>query len=570
MTRSPQHTQMSLDEVGQPLDEVTFVVVDLETTGRSRERDGITEIAAVKTRGGETVAEFSTLVSPGRRVPSEVTAITGITDHMLSEAPALDSALTAFLDFVGDGVIVAHNAPFDLGFLRAGCARLGLRWPTPPVVCTLRLARRVLSAGRTRGHSLGELTTALGTAHAPAHRALRDARATADVLHALLRRLPHEVRCLEELSEYLSGVTAAQRGKRDLAAGLPAGPGVYMFLGPNEEVLYIGTATNLRRRVGQYFTAGERRARVREMVSLAERVDHVSCAHPLEAQVRELRLLGAHRPEYNSRSKNPGRAWWISLTAETFPRLRITRKPGRESLGPFRTRNSATRAVEALHEVTGIRSCTERIPAGGSGRSPCAVYELGRCGAPCAGHETPSEYDRHVGAVRELGDGSGDVVLHRLHERLEELATLQRFEEAACGRDRLAALVHALDRGQRLAALASVPELVAARPDGSGGWMIAVVRHGRLAAAGTAPRDTPPMPVVEALLATAETVVPGPDPLYGAPVEEVRVIHRWLSAPETRMVRCRRAWSEPAGSAGKWREWAERASSARTPYAGAD
>ena len=85
------------------------------------------------------------------------------------------------------------------------------------------------------------------------------------------------------------------RRKRGLADDLPNAPGVYLFRGPNDEVLYVGTATDLRRRVRQYFTAGERRSRVREMVALAHRVDHVRCAHPLEAEVRELRLLGAHQ-----------------------------------------------------------------------------------------------------------------------------------------------------------------------------------------------------------------------------------------------------------------------------------
>lgn len=562
---------MSFAELGHPLREVTFVVVDLETTGKHRERDGITEIAAVKVRGGEVVEEFSTLVDPGRPVPAGVAAITGISDDTLAGAPALGTALPAFLEFAAGCVLVAHNAPFDTGFLRAGCARLGLSWPNPSVVCTLRLSRRVLSGGRTPNHGLATLAETLGTAHAPAHRALQDARTTNDVLHALLGLLgPSGVCTLEDLLEYLPGVTAQQRRKRTLASGLPEEPGVYLFRGPNEEVLYVGTATNLRRRVGQYFTAGERRNGIREMVALAEHVEHVTCAHPLEAEVRELRLLDAHHPWYNRRSKNQRKLWWISLTEEPFPRLKVSRAPARNSLGPFRTRNTALEAVEALHDVTGLRECTEHIPAGGAAARPCAVYELGRCGAPCAGYESPAGYEPHVVPVREVLTGEGDSALHRLRAEIDRLAAGQRFEGAAEHRDRLAGLIRAVDRGQRLSALARVPELVAARPDGSGGWLLAVVRHGRLASAGAAPRGTPPMPVVGSLRASAETVIPGEGPLFGAPPEEVHVVHRWLTSGDARMVRCDVPWTEPAGSVGKWRDWVDSASLARTPYPGVD
>ncbi|SDQ06889.1 DEDD exonuclease domain-containing protein [Actinopolyspora saharensis] len=571
MSRLPESAQLSFADLGHPLREVTFVVVDLETTGKHHERDGITEIAAVKVRGGEVVEEFSTLVDPGRPVPAGVTAITGISDATLAGAPALDTALPAFLEFAEGCVLVAHNAPFDTGFLRAGCARLDLTWPNPSVVCTLRLSRRVLSRGRTPNHGLTALAETLGTTHSPAHRALQDARTTNEVLHALLGLLtPSGVHTLEDLLEYLSGVTAQQRRKRNLAADLPEKPGVYLFRGPNEEVLYVGTATNLRRRVGQYFTAGERRNKIGEMVALAERVEHITCAHPLEAEVRELRLLDAHRPWYNRRSKNQRKVWWVSLTEEPFPRLRISRAPARKSLGPFRTRNTALEAVEALHDVTGLRECTEHIPAAGAAARPCAVYELGRCGAPCAGHEAPREYESHVVPVREVLTGEGDSVLHRLRSEIDRLAADQRFEDAAEHRDRLAGLVRTLDRGQRLSALARIPELVAARPDGAGGWLFAVVRHGRLASAGTAPHGTPPLPVVDALRASGETVVPGEGPLFGAPPEEAHVVHRWLTAGDARMVRCDLPWAEPAGSAGKWRDWGDSASLARTPYPGVD
>ncbi|PKW15156.1 DEDD exonuclease domain-containing protein [Saccharopolyspora spinosa] len=566
------HPQLSFDELlateEVPLHEVTFVVVDLETTGGDRDGDAVTEIGAVKVRGGEVLGEFATLVNPDRGIPPSIVSITGITEAMVVDAPRFDAVLPAFLEFCRGSVLVAHNAPFDIGFLRSNCERLGLRWPKPQVVDTVRLSRRVLTRDETPNHKLGTLARVLNARTVPVHRALDDARATVDVLHALLERVgPLGVRTLEDLLGHLPDVTPQQRRKRGLADGLPNSPGVYLFRGPKDEVLYVGTATDLRRRVRQYFTAGERRSRIKEMVLISERVDHVVCAHPLEAEVRELRLLAAHQPRYNRRSKFPQRAWWVVLTDEPFPRLSVVRIPKPDALGPFSSRQAAADAVEALQSATTVRRCAERISAREPSGRPCALYELKRCGAPCAGRQSAEEYEPAVISIRDVIRGRSADLLDRLRDELDRLSAAQRFEDASVHRDQLAALVRSLDRGHRLAALTSVPELVAARPDGRGGWHLSVIRHGRLAAAGTARRGVPPMPIVDLLQASAETVIPGAGPLHGTTADEARVVYRWLTTGGTRMVRCSIPWAEPANAAGSWRAWLEKATTGRTPYA---
>ncbi|WP_344681607.1 DEDD exonuclease domain-containing protein, partial [Saccharopolyspora taberi] len=468
------HAQLTFDEIVPdreiPLHQVTFVVVDLETTGGSSANDAVTEIGAVKVRGGEVVGEFATLVDPGREIPPAVVSITGITQAMVHDAPSFESVLPSFLEFAEGAVLVAHNAPFDVGFLRSQCERQGLRWPKPDVVCTVKLARRVLTRDETPNYKLGTLAGVLRARTSPVHRALDDARATVDVLHALLERVgPLGVRTLEDLLGHLPDVSPLQRQKRGLADQLPNASGVYLFRGPNDEVLYVGTATDLRRRVRQYFTAGEKRSRMKEMVGLADRVDHVVCSHPLEAEVRELRLLAAHAPRYNRRSKFPQRAWWVALTDEPFPRLSIVRTPKPSALGPFSSRRAATEAVDALQEATSIRRCTERIPAENQRGRPCALHELGRCAAPCAGLQSVEAYAPEVVSIQDVVTGRGTEVLERLRAELDRLSAAERFEDAAVHRDRLAALVRSLDRGQRLSALAGVPELVGPPPDGRGG-----------------------------------------------------------------------------------------------------
>ncbi|PRX48530.1 DNA polymerase-3 subunit epsilon [Prauserella shujinwangii] len=556
-------SQLAFDELGTPLRDTTFVVVDLETTGAPPGGEGITEIGAVKVRGGEVLGEFATLVDPGGPIPPQIVALTGITGAMVSDAPRVERVLPAFLEFAAGSVLVAHNAGFDTGYLRAACRAHGYAWPRTPVVCTLRLARRVLARQDTHSFRLSALARLLGARTEPTHRALDDARATVDVLHALLERVgPLGVHSLEELLDYLPDVTPQQRRKRGLAAHLPERPGVYLFRGPNDEVLYVGTARNLRRRARQYFTGSEHRGRMREMVALAERVDGLECAHALEAEVRELRLLAAHRPAYNRRSKNPRKAWWVVLTDEPFPRLSVVRAPRDGALGPFRSQAAAKLAADTLAGAAGLRTCTLRIPAEGADARPCALAELGRCGAPCAGRQTTAEYAPSVATVTELQAGRGDSALRLAQRQLDDLAEAEHFEQAARRRDQLAVLVRAVERGHRLAALAAIPELVAAAPDGSGGWEFAVIRHGRLASAGVARRGVPPMPVVDALVASAETVLPDAGPLHGANPEEVGILLRWLVRPGVRLVRTARPWAEPARGAGGWRPWLDRVATA--------
>lgn len=558
--------QQSFAEVEPALRDVTFVVVDLETTGGSAAADAITEIGAVKVRAGEVLGEFATLVDPGRGIPPQITMLTGITDTMVADAPRIGAVMPAFLEFARGAVLVAHNARFDIGFLRAACAALETPWPHPAVVDTVRLARSVFSRAEVPSVRLGVLAPLLGARVAPDHRALTDARATVDVLHALLERLgPLGVITMPDLAQAERSVDPARRRKRHLADSVPAKPGVYLFRDAHDAVLYIGTSGNLRTRVRSYFTAAETRGRIKQMVLLAERVDHVVCATPLEAHVREQRLIAAHQPRYNRRSRTPDKAYWIRLTDETFPRLSVTATPppsGEPTLGPISSRRAARVTVDALQAALPLRRCTGRLPRAPR-RSPCALYELGSCGAPCAGLERPEDYGRHVAAAAALFAGTTATLLDALRARVQQLSDAERYLDAARARDELATLVDSLVTTQRLRSFAAIAELVAARPDGAGGWELAVIRHGRLAAAGHAPRGADPVALAASLVAGAETVLARDRPLPAASAEETQTVLAYVERPEVRLVRATEGWAQPAGGAGRWQEFCTAATTAR-------
>jgi DNA polymerase-3 subunit epsilon len=558
----PPVRQPKLDEALPPsereLRELTFVVVDLETTGGSAASCEITEIGAVKVRGGEIIGEFATLVRPHATIPPFIAVLTGITDAMVASSPALGAALPAFLEFARGCVLVAHNAPFDVGFLKAGCAQLELDWPGFETVDTALLARRILTRDETPNCKLSTLAQYFRASEQPCHRALADARATVDVLHGLFERLgPLGITTIDELRSFSGLVPAKVRRKKHLADNLPNAPGVYIFRDAQGRALYIGTSRNVRTRVRSYFTASELRTRMAEMVSIAERIDVVPCAHSLEAEVRELRLIAEHKPRYNRRSRWPERAIWIKLTVEPFPRLshvRVVRDDGATYLGPFGGARQAELAAAALHETFPLRQCGGRLSVSVR-RAACVLAELAKCGAPCTGAQSREEYAVHVAAASRAITADPAAVVAAMNLRMSALSDADRYEDAAVQRDRLVAFIRVTARRQRLTALAGITELVAARPDGAGGWELSVVRHGRLVASGKASAGAAVRPYIAALLATAETVFAGPGPLPAASAEETECILRWLEGPGARLVESSHAWASPAWGAGGRSEW---------------
>ena len=547
----------SVDPAALSLSDTTFVVLDLETTGGAPDGGGITEIGAVKVRSGEELGVFATLVNPRERVPAFITVLTGITEAMLAPAPVIESVLPSLLEFLRGSVLVAHNAPYDVGFLKAACARHGYPWPQLRVLDTAAVARRALTRDEVPNRKLGTLAQFFRAAVQPTHRALDDARATVDVLHGLIERLgSFRVHTLGDAIEFAKAVTPTQRRQRHLADGLPHSPGVYIFRAADERPLYVGTSKDIATRVRSYFTASEKRARISEMLGAAARVEALTCAHSLEAEVRELRMIAAHAPPYNRRSKHPERVVWLKLTDEAYPRLSVVRRFGADDdatyLGPFSSRRTAELAAAGVYDAVPLRQCTHKL----SVRTPtpaCALAELGRCAAPCEHKITPDEYALTAALpFRTAIHGDPEQVVTALLARIETLSDRQRYEEAAVIRSRLIALLRATVRMQRLGAVTRVSELVAARRDTVGGWEIVVVRYGRLAAAATSPPREHPRPTLDLARLTAETVLAGPGPVPAASAEETERILAWLERPDTRLVETSGDWVSPTRGAARF------------------
>lgn len=535
--------QASFDELGRYLSATTFVVIDLETTGGSPGLNAITEIGAQKVRGGQVIGEFQTLVNPGVSLPPFITVLTGITERMLAPAPKIDQAFPQLLEFLGsetDTVLVAHNAPFDIGFLKAAAAELGYIFPKFQILDTVKIARQVLTKDEVRNYKLDTLSNFFKTETAPNHRALDDVKATVAVLHGLIERLgSFGIFTLEELKEFSNRITKAQAAKKHLAANIPAAPGVYIFKDGKGDPLYVGTSKNLRSRVRTYFTAGENRKRIREMISLTESIECIITPTALEAQVRELRLIQGAQPRYNRRSRNPEKGAWIKLTDENFPRLVISKRAPVDpsgAIGPISGGQAIELAMAAVHEHIPLRQCKPKITDKSiKNASPCILFEIDRCAAPCIGAQSVSSYAETVAKYRNLLE----VDFRSIHEssamKMVEHSLEENFEAAIEVRDRYAALLRAAARTERLNSITKLPELVIAKPSGDY-WEFVSIKFGRLAGSNISNSTTSVKSALSALDLISEQVS-NDGFLQQVNHEEVELILKFLESPGIRIVK---------------------------------
>ncbi len=456
--------QRSFDDLGTPLSEVTFCVLDLETTGGSAQTCQITEVGAVKVRGGEVLGTFQTMVNPGTAIPPRITVLTGISDHHVIRAPPINEVLPSFLEFAGGSVLVGHNLRFDMSFIEMAMRRWGGPMLGNQRLDTLALARRLL-VDEVPNFKLGELARRLRLEHQPSHRALDDALATVDLLHLLIERATAwGVTGIDDLVDLPTIAGHPQRQKLALTRELPRSPGVYQFLDAQGTVLYVGKATDLRSRVRSYFSS-DRRRKVAQLLRETEQITHQVCRSTLEAEILELRLIQSNQPRFNQRGRRVIRPHFVRLTlGERFPRLSVVRTdsgPG-VHLGPVNSRKQAQAVVEAIQSALPIRRCRTRTTKKGPLKtdSACSNAQLGVANCPCSGAMSESEYSQVVHDVLQAMTGKPDLVLSSLDQHMQRLAIEERFEDAATIRDQAAAFVGIATRQRRVDMLDRIDRLV--------------------------------------------------------------------------------------------------------------
>ena len=575
--------QRSYDDPTTPLHQVTFCVLDLETTGGSPQADAITEIGAVKVRGGEVLGTFHTLVNPGLPVADVVMVLTGITESMLAPAPPVHEVLPALGEFVGGAVLVGHNIRFDASFLDAalvahGRPRLGIHR-----VDTATLARRLLRDD-VANCKLGTLAERFGLEHRPCHRALDDALATVDLLHLLLERAAaFGVSALDDLLTLPAMAGHPHAAKLRLTLRLPRQPGVYLFRDRQGRPLYVGGATDLRSRVRSLFASDDGRV-IGPLLRTAHSLDHVVCSSTLEAGVLEARLIVQLSPRYNRHGTRWRSYRYVKLTHEQSPRLAVVRAPrhdGAHYLGPLASTRAARAVIDAIETVVPLSSRRPRAkPAETAGtasvdRSRRAAGEhvsepyaphleqrpsssvrasdgsppapLNLAASPTSGRIADADQAPLAERVaRGLSDRPGEL-LGPLLERIDHLAAAGRHDEAAVVREQAAALAQALRRQRRFDALRQARRIVVDLGDGRGAELV----RGRLLRAwgpgGGLPAPVPGPGGSSELRLEPVEVPPTEGPVPCDLADELHYVAAWLDrhASRVRLVEVEGTFASP-------------------------
>lgn len=381
-------------QVSRPLAELVAALgaplacLDLETTGGHPGYDRITEVGVVRIDAGGVLEEWSSLIDPQRWIPPQITALTGIDAAMLEGAPTFREVHEALSARLEGHIVIAHNARFDLGFLREAFRREDVAFQ-PAVLCSVKLSRALFKG--VRGHGLDALMARLGLSCAARHRALGDARVVAQFLEQMaatrLEALLTACRAQAQIPSLPAHLAP------EAVEALPDGPGVYLIYGEHDLLLYIGKSVHVRRRVLEHFRNDHRAAREMRLAQQTRRIECIETAGELAALLLESRLIKERRPVMNRRLR---RTQDLCTLAWTFGAGRPPEVvcggavvPG-ESYGAFRTARDARQALQRVAAERGL--CDIRLGLQ-SGSGPCFGHQIKRCRGACVGVESPAQHD---------------------------------------------------------------------------------------------------------------------------------------------------------------------------------
>jgi DNA polymerase-3 subunit epsilon len=379
-----------------------FAFVDLETCGVSPSEDRVTEIGIVLVDGDETIGEWSSLVDPGRPIPAEIQALTGITNEMVRGAPRFAQLIPQVSALLAGRVFVAHNARFDYGFVKAEYRRAGERF-SAEVLCTVRLSRRLFP--QYGSHRLDALVERHRLPAAERHRALGDARLIRGFLQTLWREEDHDAvdAAIRELLKQPATPPNLPAGALD---ALPESPGVYVFVGASGQPLYVGKARNLRERVRGHFYADSRNANDARLVAEVRDIEVETTAGEFGALLLEMQRIKGCAPLHNValrrretvcflRAEAPGRPPRVVPLADLAGRDPLSEP---ELYGPFGSRASARAALSALGREH--RLCDRGLGLWAR-EGACFSRQVRRCDGLCTGDESAESHHARLRVALE-------------------------------------------------------------------------------------------------------------------------------------------------------------------------
>ncbi|HED08078.1 MAG TPA: hypothetical protein ENI57_08185 [Ignavibacteria bacterium] len=431
ISQTPLHRQGDIS-----LNDAEFCVIDTETTGLAARRNSIVEIGIVVVKNLKISAKYHSMINPGRHIPANITMITGITNEEVRDAPFFEDIANDITEFINDKVLTAHNLSFDKSFLRKEFLSTENILPKVQELCTVKLARKVFPELRSK--SLGPVCRHLRIKNSKEHRALSDAEATAKILIKMIKILRKEkgIKNLQELldiqqSTYTQAMFSSKKKKlQEDVSSLPNAPGIYYFLNSKNDIIYVGKAKSLKKRVKSYFVSNSQR-KAKKIAKQAKRVKIEITNTELTALLAEAELIKILNPKHNRQLKHYGNKYFLRININhKYPNLEITNHfdfDGNDYFGLFISRDKAKTILEIIDKTFELRECTNQEFLKSKA---CFLAEIERCTSPC----TNKNLDLYKGELEKVYDflyGKNSHALERLLNKMKLYSSQLKFEKAA-------------------------------------------------------------------------------------------------------------------------------------------
>ncbi|MEO3406301.1 exonuclease domain-containing protein [Mucilaginibacter sp. CAU 1740] len=367
-----------------------YAIVDIETTGGHASANGITEIAICIHDGKKVVKRFETLVNPQRDIPIYISALTGITNEMVKDAPLFEDVAADIYHLIHGKIFVAHNVNFDFSFVRYHMAAAGYDLQSNKL-CTVRLGRKIMPG--LPSYSLGRLCKHLGIDNQARHRAMGDAEATAELFTLLLNSDTenHIKQSLKQGSK--DQVLPPNLSKKDLDQ-LPYTPGVYYFHDQKGKVIYVGKAKNIKKRVSSHFTGNNPGFQRQEFLKNIYQISHQVCGTELIAFVLEAIEIKRLWPKYNRSLKRFENAFCLYAFEDQRGYIRLAVDKYRKYSDPIYTCNSLLDGYNLLNKLIEAFDLCPKLCFVQKNNDVCAS-NLGSVCA-CEGVEPADSYNKRV------------------------------------------------------------------------------------------------------------------------------------------------------------------------------
>ena len=420
-----------------PLEKAVFSVVDVETTGLSASRNRVIEIAIVKIENLKITDKLSYLINPQTYIPPFITSLTGISNDDVMGAPIFSEIVDEIISYTNNSILTAHNFTFDASFLNSEFMMSGREFVNEHSCCTLKLARKIYPALKSK--SLSSVAQSLNLKNSNAHRALGDAEITAKVLLKIIKELQKNDKIITvgELLSYQKGITESPilNVKKELQEdfrALPNAPGIYYFTNRKDDIIYVGKAKSIRDRVKTYFSPSAPQ-KAQKIVKQASRLKHIITNSELTALLTEAETIKLLTPKHNSQLKKFGNKYFIRITrTHLAPRIELTNHfdfDGNDYFGLFISRRKATEILEIVNKAFAIRECSDKDFKKGK---TCFFYDIHRCTGPCVNGELNKKvHSDELAKVYDFLYGRNQYALDRLLNKMKDFSATQKYEQAA-------------------------------------------------------------------------------------------------------------------------------------------